>query len=187
MTGRAAGPAGMGAALAAALSGSVLALLAAGRIWGAHTFTAAGGGRQHVTVHGHDVAASLPALATAALVLTIGVVAVRSWLRRVVGLLVVVAGGALLGVALTARGDVGAALARQAFASPNVVVAAGHSAWPWVAAVGAALVVAGGAATAVLGHRWPALGRRYDAPAVAVADDDDAMWAALDRGDDPTA
>lgn len=51
-----------------------------------------------------------------------------------------------------------------------------------VALAAGVLLVAVGLWTAVRGTSWPALGARYDAPQRR----DDA-WAALDRGEDPTA
>jgi hypothetical protein len=121
------------------------------------------------------------------MVLSAVVVATRSWARQVIGLLLVVVGGAMVGVAVTARNDVAAALTRRAFAVPHAPVHVAGSAWPWVAAVGAALVVAAGAVTVLFGPSWPGLGRRYDAPTSAPVDDDASMWSALDRGEDPTA
>ena len=61
--------------------------------------------------------------------------------------------------------------------------------WPWLAVVGGLLAVACGSATAVYGARWSGLGRRYDAPGAEppVVEDDASRWAALDRGEDPTA
>jgi hypothetical protein len=60
--------------------------------------------------------------------------------------------------------------------------------WRWVA-VAAGLGVTGvGIMTIRRGPRWPAMGRRYEAPAVAGRPRDETdLWRAQDRGDDPTA
>ncbi|MCA1712706.1 MAG: Trp biosynthesis-associated membrane protein [Actinobacteria bacterium] len=56
--------------------------------------------------------------------------------------------------------------------------------WPYVAVLGATLLVAAGLLTLVRGGTWSALGARYDAP---TAPKQESAWDVLDRGDDPTA
>ena len=74
------------------------------------------------------------------------------------------------------------------------------SAWPWVAIVGSLLVAAGALLVVVTVGSWPRASRRYDesssgtnaapSPAgkasAAPTDEADALWKALDRGEDPT-
>ena len=106
-----------------------------------------------------------------------------------------VASGALL---LVADGDAPRAWGWVALAG---VVAIAASRGAVRAVVGVALAVAGGLATtahpagvllavtgvlvAIRGPRWPALGARYEVPGRPPADRD--VWAAQDRGEDPTA
>lgn len=169
------------------LSSGALVLLASGRVWGRATLTAATGARVHESVTGHAVAPALPALGFALLVLAGAVIAVRSWVRRLVGLVVVVVGGAVAGIGLTTHDEIAAALGRHAFAVQHVAVRVPFSAWAMVTVVAGALAVLVGAATVLVGTRWPALGARYETPAARPqADPDVSTWEALDRGEDPT-
>ena len=165
-------------------AGGVL-LLAAGRTWGSAVVTATGGGRLAVDTTGGDVAPALPALGVALLVLAVAVLAARSWIRRLVGLVIVVVGGAAVTVASTARDDVAAELTRQAFAASGSIDPS-TSAWAVLAAVAGTVAVLTGAGTVLVGARWPTLGSRYDAPAARPRDETVSAWEALDRGDDPT-
>lgn len=176
--------------LLVAVAGSALAggllLLVGGRTWGSAAVETAGAGRVAVSATGSEVAPALPALGVALLVLAVGVFAARSWLRRLVGLAVVVVGGAAIAVAATARDDVAAELTRQAFAATGVV-APSTSGWAVLAVVAGGLAVVAGALTVLVGAKWPTLGSRYDAPAARPRDETASAWDALDRGDDPTA
>ena len=166
-----------------AIAGALL-LLAAGRTWGHADVQATGGARVSVSTVGGDVAPALPALGVALLVLAVAVLAARSWLRRVVGLVVVV-GGAAVAVAVTARDDVAAELTRQAFVATEAVPPS-TSGWALLAAAAGGVAVLAGALTVFVGSLWPTLGRRYDAPAARPRDETVSAWEALDRGDDPT-
>lgn len=185
MTGRR----GLLVAVVAVALGAGLVVLSAGRRWAAATLTAATGARVHVTVAGHDVAGSLPALGLALLALAVAVLATRRWLRRLVGVVVVTLGGVVVGAAVAGRADVGPALAHRAFGVQAPVVHASASAWSVVAVLGGVLAAVGGALTVVLGHRWPGMGARYDAPGdrPRPVDPSAAAWDSLDRGEDPTA
>lgn len=183
-------------ALAACVLGGALVLLASGRVWASALVLAQSGRRDRVTVTGHAVAPALPALGLALLVFAGAIVAARSWLRRLVGLLLVVVGGTVIGLSLSTRDDVSAALRRGAFGVQHVNVHAPLSGWAVTAAVGGALGVLAGALTVVAGARWPAMGARYDAPAShapsptpadpAQPEQPAVVWDALDRGEDPT-
>jgi hypothetical protein len=166
----------------AASAGAVL--LAAGRTWGSATVTATGGTRQHVAVSGHDVLPSLTALGVALLVLAVAIVAARGVLRSLVGLVVVVVGGALLAMAATSADDIAAALRGEAFAVTGPVPSS-TSGWAVLVAVAGAVAVVAGAVTVLRGRGWPGLGSRYDAP-VRRPEGEASVWEALDRGDDPT-
>jgi uncharacterized membrane protein (TIGR02234 family) len=189
MTGRR----GLLIALTGCVVGGALVLLAGGREWGSALVTAETGARSRVGVTGHAAAPALPALGLALLVFAGAIVAAREWLRRLVGLLLVIVGGAVVGMALSSGHDVAAALRRRAFGVQHLVVHGSVSGWAVVAAVGGAVAVLAGALTVVVGARWPAMGARYDAPAARDAvpagngpAEPAVAWDALDRGDDPT-
>jgi uncharacterized membrane protein (TIGR02234 family) len=132
-------------------------------------------------------------LAVVALAGTGALLATSGWVRRLLGVLLALAGaGVLTGAVLGRAGlDTGSA-------------GAGGTFWPIACAVGGVLIVLGGVTAARQGHRWPRMSARYDrnpaAPAPAgvsatpaprdpgaAAADHRAAWDALDRGDDPTA
>jgi uncharacterized membrane protein (TIGR02234 family) len=189
MTGRR----GLLIALTGCVVGGAFVLLAGGREWGSALVTAETGARNRVSVTGHAAAPALPALGLALLVFAGAIVAARGWLRRVVGLLLVIVGGAVVGVALSSGHDVATALRHRAFGVQHVVVHSSVSGWAVVAAVGGAVAVLAGALTVVAGGGWPAMGTRYEAPeprALGRAGNGPAepavAWDALDRGDDPT-
>ena len=64
------------------------------------------------------------------------------------------------------------------------------TAWYWLALLGAVVSLAATVAAVRWVGSWPEMGTRYDSPtgrAAADADDDLALWKALDEGRDPTA
>jgi Tryptophan-associated transmembrane protein (Trp_oprn_chp) len=138
------------------VAGAGLAYVAAGRVWERHP----------VDETGTDLVPGLSALALVALAGAGAVLATRGWARRAVGVLVLLVG---LGLAVLALD--------RAFGA--------GTAWPGVTAAGGVLVVAGGLAAALAGHRWPAMGARYERSPRSVGGTTDA-WNALDRGEDPT-
>lgn len=124
----------------------------------------------------------VPALAVVGLAGAGAVLATRGLLRRLVGGLLLLVGVALAaGAADSLAGGPTGEISRQ---------------WPALCLVGGLLVAVGGAWTAVAGHRWPAMGARYerrDRPVVTGADRRDSArsptteaWDAFDRGEDPT-
>jgi uncharacterized membrane protein (TIGR02234 family) len=147
-----------------------------------------------VAVHatGRDAANALPALGLAVLVMAAAVLASRSWLRVVIGLVTVSLGGIVIAVALRSTHDVAAALQRRAFGVPPGAVHTSLSGWAVVTTIGGVLAAAAGALTVLCGSRWPGLGARYDGPgadgpaATRAAEPAAAAWDALDRGEDPT-
>lgn len=181
------------AVVAGAASG-VVTWWASGRTWGRASLVAETGARVAVTVTGRSVEPAIAALGLALLVLAGAIVATRGWLRRLVGLVVVVLGGAVIGIAATSGSDVAAALRQRAFGVAAASVSGGLSGWAVLCIVAAVLAVAVGAATVGWGARWPALGAKYEPPSAPPTRPDpdptmsaDAAWAALDRGEDPTA
>jgi uncharacterized membrane protein (TIGR02234 family) len=144
------------------------------------------------------------ALALVALAGVVAVLATRGVPRRLVGVALALAGGALIWRAVLGGSAVGQARARNLVASLHSglgVDAAAvsrvtvHPVWPALSAVAGVLVLAAGALIAVRGHRWRAMSAKYEAPAGGAtggdperdrARRDASLWAALDRGDDPT-
>jgi uncharacterized membrane protein (TIGR02234 family) len=179
-------------ALGGCVLGGSLVLLAAGRTWGRVGLTGPTGAHLIVQATGRDAVSSLPALGLALLVLAAGILASRSWLRFVVGLVVVTLGGVVIAVAVRSSDDVTAALQRKAFGVPPGAVHVSFSGWAVVAAAGGAVAVAAGALTVLRGTTWPGLGARYDSPdgagraSARPVEPATAAWDALDRGEDPT-
>ena len=173
-----------------AVSGAVV-LLAAGRTWGTASLTTVTGSIDRVSVTGHAAESALPALGVALLVLAAGVIAARGWLRRVVALVVVFVGAAVVALAVASRSDVASALEHRTFAVAHTSVPAHTSGWAVLTVIAGVVAVGCGALTAVLGSRWPALGSRYEAVGARRAEADAggaavSEWDALDRGEDPT-
>ena len=179
------------AVLTTCVVAGVVVLVAAGRTWGRASLTTVTGAVDRVSVSGSGAEPALPALAIALLVLAVGLIAARGWLRRVVGLIVVSVGAAIVALAVASRSDVAHALARRAFAVAHTTVPTHTSGWAVLAAIAGVLAVGCGALTVVFGTRWPALGARYDAAGARGARRDKSTattseWDALDRGEDPT-
>jgi len=145
-------------------AGAGLAFVAAGRAWENGPARAAESAHQT----GADLVPGLSALALVGLAGAGALLATRGLGRRALGVLLVLVG---LGVA-------GLALAH---------VAGADTVWPVPAAAGGLLVAVSGAAAVAVGQRWPAMGARYErasrgGPAGGTTD----AWSALDRGEDPT-
>lgn len=197
--------------LALGVVGAALALLAATRSWLVVTVQdpLAGSGRLHPD--GRELAALVPAAALVALAASVAAVTMRRVGRRIAGLLLVAAGGAIAAATVRIMVDPRAAaeeVLRAATGRTGDVAATARlgGGWTWLALVGGALVVASGAVTIVRGRAWSGLSSRYDAPApsppgprsdpsgaqpaprAAALDEaeSDAAWDALSRGEDPT-
>ena len=123
------------------------------------------------------------ALALAVLAAVAAVLLVRGWARRVVGLLVLGAGVTVFVLNLQAR-DGTFAVTLFAPLAAKATIDTRLSVWFWLTAVGAVLLVVGGALIALLGQRWPSSRRDYDTPAAQATHRD--PWTALDQGEDPT-
>ncbi len=158
-------------AVGAIAVGAVLMLVAAGREWLAVATAAPLPTRGRT---GGDLLPWLSAAGWMALAGAGATVAVRGWLRRLVGGLLVLTGGA--------------ALAGCGWAT---TVAGAAWGWPLVAGAGGLLVAGAAAVSVVRASDWPALGARYDRRAEPTASGaakrPDQLWDALDRGEDPTA
>ncbi|KXK61415.1 Trp biosynthesis protein [Micromonospora rosaria] len=130
----------------------------------------------------------VPALALVALAGGGAVLATRGRVRRLLGALLLA-----LGAAVAAGGGYG--LVVETGGEPS-------RQWPALCLVGGVLIGLGGLLTLLRGHRWPAMGARYErpvrgAPATSAPAAERAgpvtgrrtveAWDALDRGEDPTA
>jgi len=146
------------------LLGAAVVLIAVGRRW-----VEPSSAPSQAPATGEQVIPVARALALVALAGVVAVLAARGWLRLAVGVALVLSGAAI------------------AVSAAREIDGAGTPAWPVLAAAGGLLVLAAGLLTAVRARSWPALGARYDAPEtrhpIAAGD----AWAALDRGEDPTA
>jgi hypothetical protein len=165
----------------------VTLLLGAVALWGASRMTWAAtfrdaGVRGMVldTRHGAEEAVSLVPLAVLAVAGVAGMVATGGWARRVLGLILVLAG---LGACWA--GVDGLRLSGYPAGIPAGQIITGHL----LAVLGGILVLAGGLLGTRNAGRMPRLGARYAAPGgkTKATDPDAELWEALSDGDDPTA
>jgi uncharacterized membrane protein (TIGR02234 family) len=115
-----------------------------------------------------------------------------------VAALLALSGAGTIAAALLGASDSSALDEKAAQASGDTaatVDALTHTAWPYVAAVGGALILLAGLLALRYGRLWPGMSGRYErggAPkprrSSRPADPDrpEELWKALDRGEDPT-
>ena len=167
-------------------AGAGLALYAVTRTWSEVVTARPGLSSLREIRTGADVEPWVLGLALVALAGAGALLATRGVARRLLGGLLALVG---LGVAA------GATAGRAGLAVG--AAGAGATVWPVACVLGGLLILLGGLSAARWGHRWPAMGARYErrrtgaAPApdadVDQRVDTRAAWDALDRGDDPTA
>ncbi|CAL9550934.1 hypothetical protein SUDANB6_04458 [Streptomyces sp. enrichment culture] len=177
--------------------GAAVALLASRQQWAAGTASVAGG-TFPLTARGSEVTGVPAALAIVGLAALVAVFAVRRAGRVVVAGLLALCGAGTVAAALTGASDGSALDERAAEAAGDTaatVDALTHTAWPYVAAAGGALILLAGLLALRYGRLWPAMSGRYErtgAPrprrTAAAVDPDrpEDLWKALDRGEDPT-
>lgn len=163
----------------------VALLLAAVALWGSSKLTwlaqqrdlPLGGSTLHTETGAAHTSALLP-VAVLALAAIAGVVATSGWARRLLGGVLVVAGGAVVAVAV-----VGLELSGGG-QYPTMSIVAGRG---LAVLAGVVLVLAGGFVVR-LARRMPRLGMRYAAPGNqrVAPDPDTQLWDRLSAGDDPT-
>jgi uncharacterized membrane protein (TIGR02234 family) len=197
-------------ALALVLCGAALALFAAGRTWVSAEWAVPDFPAVHVAVSGGEAAPLVRAGGLVALAGVVAVLATRRLSRRIIGGIVAAAGAGMVVAAPMFWSQV-ATIADNALVTaagdPTLTVHASDratSGWPVAAGLAGVVVLVGGLLVTVHGGRWPAMGSRYDAPATAPirsaaepqppagsparsAREPGDAWAALDRGEDPTA
>ncbi|WEH18764.1 TIGR02234 family membrane protein [Streptomyces sp. VNUA24] len=183
-------------ALLSGALGAAVVLLASRQRWSQGTISVAGGDFP-LTAQGSDVTGVPAALAVVGLAALVAVFAVRRSGRVLVSALLALSGAGTIAAALLGAQDSAALDDKAAEASGDTaatVDALGHTGWPYVAAVGGALILLAGLLALRHGRRWPAMSGRYERdgtprPRRARPVDPDRpedMWKALDRGEDPT-
>ena len=128
-----------------------------------------------------SIAAAAPIIGFAGLA---GVIGSRGWLRRIVGVVVAIAGIALCASAVRflSTMTVGSPTPGGVGGSGDQNVVTVSTVWPVVAMVAGLLLLVGGLLTTAVGHRWPTLGAGYERKSAQPRD----AWEALDAGLDPT-
>lgn len=189
------------------LAGAAGALLVAGRTWQTvRTPRPRPLADDVLPLTGHALDSAATAFALVALAGVVAVLATRGMARRIVGVLVVIAGALMVWRSLAGLAAISPARARtllearhrgvgiDAAAVPQLNV---HPQWPVLSALCGLLVLAAGLFTCVRGAGWVTMSARYEAPAARPSSAGDtaaeraraqaSMWTALDRGADPTA
>ncbi|NKI41357.1 TIGR02234 family membrane protein [Streptomyces physcomitrii] len=183
-------------ALLAGAGGAAVTLLASRQRWAEGTAAVAGGDFP-LSAKGGDVTGLPAALAVVGLAALVAVFAVRRTGRYLVSGLLALAGAGIVAASLLGASDSGALDEKAAEASGNTsatVESLSHTAWPYVAVAGGALILLAGVIALRWGSGWPAMSGRYErsgAPrprrsAPADPDHPGELWKALDRGEDPT-
>jgi uncharacterized membrane protein (TIGR02234 family) len=185
---------GLSTAVLLCLVGAFVVLVAAGRVWASLEVPATPLADARTDPYaGTRIVPGLSALGLLGLAGVVALAATRRTGRTLVGLVLLATGVGVLAAVVSALRTVGA----EELPDQSTDAAAQLTAWPAVTALGGSLLLAAGALTVVRGRSWPALGRRYEAPAdtapVAAprppAEEltEKGLWEALDRGEDPTA
>jgi uncharacterized membrane protein (TIGR02234 family) len=199
--------------LLAGAAGAGLVVLAVRQAWAHAIFTPPRPlPAQDIAVTGQQLVPLASALALAALACLAAVIATRSVLRRVVGVLLAALGVAAavavlasprasavlaaaratalsgpLGGSTTSGAPSGGAVHQIVIAGPGQVIMAGAS-WRAAAIAGAVAIVLAGVATAWRGPRWPVMSARFErsTSARSPGTDSASMWESLSRDVDPT-
>lgn len=178
------------AVLVVLLAGAVLSLVASGMSWGAAQ--RADLVRSEVVVTGGDLVPVGRAVGLLGLAAVVAVHATRGWGRRLVGVLLAIAGGAVALLTYAKLPELPDHILQHVegpTGSGEYVGASAAIAGPQLTALGGALIAAAGIAVAALGPRWPSMGTRYERQAGSRPtgrSGERAVWDALDRGEDPT-
>ena len=174
---------GLVVAVLLCLVGSGLLLLALSRTWMTVDTDPSTLLRHTSHLTGGTMAAGARALGLLGLAGVAALPATRSWGRTVVGGLLAIAGLGAGAVVFGFIRDPGDAAAGHVPEAVHTVTHAPTAA-PYVALLGAGLLLAAGVLTLVRGRTWSGLGSSYDAP---TAPRETSAWDALDEGVDPTA
>jgi uncharacterized membrane protein (TIGR02234 family) len=149
-----------------------------------------------VEVLGSDAAGSLAALALSIFALVAALSLSSVVVRRVLGVLAAIVGGAIVAVAQSAIADplrasgalitdaTGISGAESIRALVDVVNVSG---WPILAIAAGGLIAVLGLFASLSARCWPAPTQKYDRSIDVIADDPTSQWDAQSRGIDPTA
>ena len=188
--------------LLCSIGGAAVVLVAAGQTW-ARGSAAFQSSLIKVSATGSETSGLPSALALVGLASAVAVFAVRGVARKVLGLLLALAGaGALVSalVSATGSGALDDRAARAVGLTRATATGVGHTGWPWAAALGGLLLLFAGLLVVARGRDWPGMSSRYEAPGAAGAaapgrgraaatpgpETPADLWKALDRGEDPT-
>jgi uncharacterized membrane protein (TIGR02234 family) len=158
------GARGLVAALVGVAIGGTLILLASGRVWSTAAVHVPGASVADVSVTGHAVEPSLPALGVALLALAVAVIAASGAVRRLVGALVALVGGIAMGAAIAGRGAVSSALTDHEIGDAGIPVHGSANGWWLVAMLGGLIAVLVGLAVALRSRQLAEMGPKYEAP-----------------------
>jgi uncharacterized membrane protein (TIGR02234 family) len=176
--------------------GAAVALLSSRQEWSAGAVAVAGGDFP-LDAKGSDVTGVPAALAIVGLAALVAVFAVRRTGRLLVAGLLALSGAGTIAAALqgvTGSSALDEEAARTAGDTAATASALTHTAWPYVAVLGGALILLAGLLALRYGRLWPTMSGRYERdgtprPRRAKPVDPDRpedLWKALDRGEDPT-
>jgi hypothetical protein len=203
------------AGLAGLVLGSVLLMFATGRVWISGAVAAAGLPIVHVSLTGHSVAAASAAFGLLGLAGAAAVALTRGWWRWGLAMLVTAAEACAVVVVLVSVNGTGGQVRAAANGATGSLTTA-TSAWPFVAALGAALATASaiaisystrrehewsarpeaGSATGPQGaskHEGPEPSSDHEGPrgesssTPTRGQQGHDLWSAIEQGDDPTA
>jgi uncharacterized membrane protein (TIGR02234 family) len=184
-----------GPVLVLGLLGALGITVGASHPWVTATSSVQGLPTIHASASGADLSPLAGALGVVVLAGFGAVIATRGWVRRGLGVAIVVASV----VVVVSAADPGAAsdVLRSGLSAKGWSGGGYHTStepWRWLVLVSALVTLAAGAATARYGGQWAVMGGRYDAPSVPgpaatkPAEDltENDVWQAIDQGRDPT-
>ena len=164
--------------------GAGVVLVSASPAWLRVTLRASGA---HVRLTGGNAAAAAVPLALVAAAGLIAMALVRSWIRRVLAVLIAAAGvGVMIDVLRVISDPTRVARASSKVRSAGEPVSAHITAAAYFSLLGAVLIIFGGVVAAIFGGRWPGPTSRYEREAAKAGRPLDP-WEALERGEDPTS
>jgi uncharacterized membrane protein (TIGR02234 family) len=167
------------------LVGALLVLLAASRPWISYLVPAAAPLPSRAGSLPGSAVATVQPFAFLAVAGVAALPATRRWGRLAVGVLVALAGTAVVAYSVRAFASPEPAAAARGVFAPDLQT----TLWPVVSVVGGLLLVLAGLLVVVRGRGWASMSSRYDAPSARPAkpaSQEAALWEALDRGEDPT-
>lgn len=192
---------GYAPALLSGLAGAVAVTVGVTRPWATATGTMPGLPVIHAEADGSTLAPLAGAFGVVLLAAFGAVIATRGWVRRGLGGLIVVVAIVVVIAAIHPGGAHDAladGLSAKGWAGGPFHT--GVAWWRWLTLAGGLVAMVAGAAIARYGGGWATMGSRYDSPAgksdasrssassqdSGEAEDEAAMWKAIDQGRDPT-